>query len=315
MLALGSALYSGLGGGRTMSFSLADVGFSTSYSYKDSETYSVGDVTLPGDGLDTLSIHWLAGDVSVHYHDKNEIIITESAKRELEEHQQLRYRLKGGRLDIQYCESRRVTQLFNNMPSKTLHVYLPTGTTLSLLDLELVSSGASINAGGRTIREVDLETVSGSARFFGIDTRTMDVETVSGSVEINGTADTLNMESVSGSITMRLHGTPREIDVETVSGSIRLYLSKNTGFTANLETVSGSIKTDFATQPTKRTATNGDGKAQYQFETISGSVNLLYDAALDTPMEAPTETSTKPTPTPAPQPTNSDPIPSSKRDF
>ncbi|MDL2319221.1 hypothetical protein LJC74_09160, partial [Eubacteriales bacterium OttesenSCG-928-A19] len=124
----------------------------------------------------------------------------------------------------------------------------------------------------------------------------------------------ISSETVSGSQTYWLAPPLKELDVEAVSGSITVYLSKNTGFTAELDTLSGSISSDFAEMNGRRQARYGDGSAALRFESVSGSVSIMHDAALDATPKPAKESTPAPTATTAPT-TKGEPIPSSHRKY
>lgn len=290
-------------------------GFST-YSYADSEEYtpaSTGHVTL-GDPIDKVAIHWVSGDIHVRFYDGETISISETAGRALEDHEKLYYRVKGGKLTIQYCEARRGLQ-FTNMPSKSLEVLLPASVFYDALDIENISSSLTVE-GTASIRSLDIENVSGSITLSGLTASALDLQTVNGGLNASGTYNIIDVESVSGSLAFRLYALPAGVDVETVSGSVDLALPENTGFSAKLDSVSGSLKSNFA-DATKRQLTYLSAKPLFSFETVSGSVQINRDTSLSSQAQKPEKESkaTKaPEASPSPSP-SSNSVPSAGRSF
>ena len=67
---------------------------------------------------------------------------------------------------------------------------------------------------------------------------------------------------------------PTSIEAETVSGEIILYLPEDTGFTAELDSVSGEFKCDFEVSEKKDRYQSGDSSNYYEFDTVSGDVRI-----------------------------------------
>lgn len=330
--------------------SLNITGFGTAFRYDDSGEYTPGSASVSTQSIRQIDIHWVAGEVRFIAYDGDTIQFSETAGRALDTDEQLHYRVKNDKLTLQYRASGRLAQLFSNTPAKTLEVLVPASMALDALKIENVSSIIAIEGGGMAIPSVDIETVSGSVSLAGLTGRSLDVESVSGAVKVAGDFDAVDLENVSGSITVaaqgntlelsstsgsmdvqgafqeisaeivsgnqtyRLTRTPTAMRAESVSGGITLYLTKAYGFNASLDSLSGSLRSDFAMQSDKHHASFGDGKASLRFETVSGGVSLLYDASL----EAAATPTPSPKPSATPDPGNSfstDPIPASQRKF
>lgn len=296
-------------------FSFADIGsfgFTTSFAYDDPGEYTTapGTISIPQGKIDQLDINWLSGEVNVTVYNGSDIQIYEEASRELKDNEVLRYRNKGDKLTIQYCESRSGFG-FNNMPSKKLYVNIPASLSLNSLDIENISSSIHVQASGMYIRTVDIESVSGSIDISNLTGRELNVENVSGSLHVDGAFDSIDAQSVSGSQYYRLAYVPKGVDIESISGSISFDLPKEGGFTVRLDSVSGSISSDLAEVVGRNSATHGDGKSVFDIETVSGSVNIHHDSSLD----AVAKKEVQPVVTPSPTPVGGESIPSSQRSY
>ena len=62
--------------------------------------------------------------------------------------------------------------------------------------------------------------------------------------------------------------------MDGVSGRITIALPETAGFTAKLDTVSGSLSCAFPGTLGSDLVVVGDGNADYSFDTVSGSVSI-----------------------------------------
>ncbi|MDO4573392.1 MAG: DUF4097 family beta strand repeat-containing protein [Clostridia bacterium] len=248
--------------------------------------------------LSELEIDWIAGDVEIVAGTGQEIVLTETSDSELTESQTMRCRLSGGKLQVEYCDNlRNVWQWFlggsYNMPSKSLRVELPASAAATLRELDIETVSANVLVSTNCGRSLDVESVSGSVRYEGLDMNELSVTTVSGDIGIVGcTADELDVECVSGDVTaggsygkldaestsgdieLSSDAVPREVEASTVSGRITLYLPRDAGFTARLETVSGELTSEFSVVMASNRLTSGDGACRCSFESVSGDVEI-----------------------------------------
>lgn len=331
-IVLFAALMAGISGFSFAGISLT--GLSGVFTYDDAAEYTAGGASVAAGGIREIDIHWVAGAVKVQVYGGDTIQFSETASRALETDEMLHYRIKNGKLILQYRKAGGLGQLLTNTPDKALELLLPSSLVLEELSIENVSSEVDIQGRQTRIRAVDIETVSGSVALSGVYGDLLDVESVSaslslsgdfaeaklenvsGSLLMEGSFELIKAEAVSGSQTYRLVTTPNSLRAESVSGSIQVYMAKDAGFRASLDTVSGSIQSDFATLNGRHDASFGDGKGSFQFETVSGNVTLAYDDTL-TPRATPTPAPVSPSPSPArTEPAGgTDAIPSSQRQF
>jgi DUF4097 and DUF4098 domain-containing protein YvlB len=140
-------------------------------------------------------------------------------------------------------------------------VWLPVDTNLS--EIELVNGSLNIeNVSG----EVEANVVNGSIKATGL-TKNSEINSVNGSVKVY-------YQSVSSDL--------KDIDIETVNGSIKLYLPSDVGANLDLDTLHGSIKTDFGLSSQENTFTGhnlrgtiGSGDIDINMESVNGSIKVL----------------------------------------
>lgn len=153
-------------------------------------------------------------------------------------------------------------------------------------DLEASSVSGNVVATSTAGRS-ELESVSGDVIVRNATGR-LDASVVSGDVEIEGgMLDSLDAESVSGSIFCAAAPTPRgRFTLETMSGSVELVVSATINADFDIETYSGSIKNQIGPAPRRTDEygpgkelrfTNGSGGARISIESFSGSVKIQTD--------------------------------------
>lgn len=222
------------------------------YSYENAQGYSAGACEIE-EPIYNLDIDWLAGNVTVEYHEDDCIAVTEESNGRPGNVGELRYRLDGNTLRIRYAAPGRLTY----RGSKDLTVLLPEGTSLGELSVDTVSAnvyGEDISAG-----KVSIDTVSGDVRVSVLgELRDFEADTASGNVELYLPAN--------ASI---------ELDADTVSGDVKLYLPANASFELETDTVSGDVFTDFACTRRGDTYTCGTGGMELDMDTVSGDMSVL----------------------------------------
>ncbi|MCL2519027.1 MAG: DUF4097 domain-containing protein [Oscillospiraceae bacterium] len=234
-----------------------------------------GNDSVPAAGIDTIVIDWISGNVDVKYYTGSEIQIYEKASRNMDDREKMHYRVRGNELRIIYsANSMGINFSFLNNLSKSLEVLVP--IDLTLLSIDVVSSKITVENMKTDILKCD--TVSGSVTADNVTAKyELRVNTVSGKVTLNNTTcpKILKTDSVSGSMEFDLVVCPDSINTDTVSGSVKIYLPENDGFTARLDSVSGSLKCDFQSQVENKRITYKNGGANFRFDSVSGSVSIF----------------------------------------
>jgi len=120
-----------------------------------------------------------------------------------------------------------------------------------------------------------INSVSGSILIEDLKARKTEVNNVSGRIEIENCEGKLKTGNVSGRTVISLDKLKNNITAESVSGKIEINLPEESDFTADFETVSGSVKADFEKHGKKEgTISNGSRTYDLQFETVSGSIEV-----------------------------------------
>jgi len=140
-------------------------------------------------------------------------------------------------------------------------IWLPSDTNLD--DIELVNGSLTIN---NVSGEVNAQVVNGSIKATGL---TMDSELSSVNGSIKATYQSFSQHI-------------KDIELETVNGSIKLYLPSDINAKLDLETMHGSIKTDFGLSSQENVFTGhnlrgdiGTGAVDISMESVNGSIKVM----------------------------------------
>ena len=258
-------------------------------NYEHPEKYTVGGAAF-FDTVERVELHWLSGSVTVTGHTGNEIRFSETANRHLNNDLRMRYWLDGSTLRIQFCKSGKWNL---NGLEKELNLQLPE-RLLESLEVDTVS--ARVNLEGLAVKDLELDSVSGAARFRDcqvsdrarVDStsgsvkaaltgalREWKADTVSGSVELTvPEVGDFDVNTTSGSVSLTAEEAPKALDVDTVSGSVSLCLPADADFTLDFDTVSGSFSSELACKTESGRRVFGKGSGEYSIDTTSGSVYI-----------------------------------------
>jgi len=273
----------------------------------DDRRYTVGGAVL-SDRVENLDIDWTSGAVTIAYHSKNTVEISETASRALTEDETLRWYLDGTTLRIRYAKPRLVTP---GRLEKKLTVTLPEGTVLESTRIDATSAEVNVPALRTDVFEAEL--TSGDLRASLEEAGTVRVEVTSGGIDLvhTGSADSVRLsgtsadiraslgnvetlhvsttsgpirvgaadagkaefESTSGGVSVTLDAF-RELEIETTSGSVSALIPSAPGFRAEIDTTSGSFESDIALRHGGKAWTCGDESARVEIETTSGDIRL-----------------------------------------
>ncbi len=241
--------------------------------YENADKYAAGGATLT-QTISNLDIEWTLGSVEILHGDVEGITFSETAKVSLSERTSLHYWLDGETLRIHYAQSSTGIH-FGAMPSKALTVTLPRDCTLTILDLEVISTDVFLREVGAQTIEVD--NVSGEIEAtMSALTKRMEMESVSGNVTLtNCQAEHLEVDSTSGNVHIETQATPKEGSIENVSGNVTMtFIEGTAGFTLEVETVSGTFYSALPMTSSGKKHVYGDGSHSLEIETTSGNVRL-----------------------------------------
>ncbi len=255
------------------------------YLGNGSDSYQV-----PASGIEKLKIDWVSGRVDLQIYDGEEICITETSNRQLNEKNSLRYKVSGDTLKIRF---RKNGILFGNLPNKDLQVMLPKRLAQSLQEVQVDAVSAKIEVNDLQAEEMHYETTSGAIHLLGVGAKEIEVDTVSGNLDIEaaqaaevdistvsgatqleGAFGTIHASGVSGQIKVQSSACPDRVSASTVSGGVTLIIPENEGFSVSFDRVSGEFSSDFPITLNEGEGTYKNGGADFIVDTVSGNFSV-----------------------------------------
>ena len=257
------------------------------------EGYSVGNFTL-SDKIDTLEIDWISGEINIHVYDGDTIYAEETASREISEKNRMRYRVNGGTLSIHARKPWRWNFFnFGMNLNKKLTIYIPKTIAENMAFLKIDSVSAAMDLSDITVKNlridnvsgnieinrfisdvIDIDMVSGDAKLNDVTAASLKIDSTSGKCTFNGAVSEVDMDSTSGTVHVVSSIVINKINVDTVSGNATFSIPQISGFTANMDSVSGDFNCSEPLVSKGDSHIYGDGSAQYKFDGVSGDVTI-----------------------------------------
>lgn len=221
------------------------------YSYANGRDYTAGNAKI-SDKVGDIEINWVAGMVNIVRHDGDDIILTEETNRKLPEKKQMHWLLDGKTLRVQYIASGALST--TNM-KKDLTVMLPKDLSLDNMSINVVSA------------TVEVESLQADK---------LKINTVSGRVDaVCGRVNEVDANTVSGALCLTFNRAPEKITAGSVSGAVNIVLPEDAGFRAELDSVSGAVKSSFAMErKDKDLYVCGDESCRIDVNTVSGDLYI-----------------------------------------
>lgn len=223
------------------------------FSYAKADTYQAGNAFVDASQVKNVEINWISGSITLDsLSSSNKVSFQETAKNRIDEDELLHWKMDGSTLIIQWCKN----GIKGPNYGKNLEVSLPSSLSLD---------GISING------------VSADVLLKDIHTNSLAVNSVSGDVELNrGIAGKSKVDSVSGNIRLAYLETPTTITIDTVSGNATITLPKDTGFTAQVSSISGDFRSSIPTTKDEKRYEAGDGSVKITMGSVSGNLKVTY---------------------------------------
>ena len=230
----------------------------SSFTYKNSDKYTMGEAELPAGEISNVEIDWVSGEINVAYHTKDTVIFSETSNKTLNDKTTMYYFVDGDTLHLKFAKSG------NRIPSnlnKELTVYLPEGMELDEVAIDSVS--ADVNITGLTAEKTNVDTISGNIVFE--DVTLIDqakFDTTSGDITANldGNLTTFSADTISGNMECTLTAA-KKVEINSTSGELKLTMEESPE-TLSTETVSGDMTFFLA------------GAEKIDLESINGNINL-----------------------------------------
>lgn len=230
------------------------VSFGMNFDYEDAKLYAAGGGSIDSSKINEIEVEWIDGEIRI-IENRGADIITFSEEGGSEP---MQYLVKGDKLIIKFCKPLR---FMKNVDRKELTIGLPIDKSLNKLAIE------NINGNIKSYVFADIDNVS--------------VESVNGDVDMQGNFENIDCETVSGDIRFFTGKTLHSGDFESVSSDITLELFQTggandiKGFSAEIDSISGKMETDFDVSVVGDVFVYGDGGCELDFDTVSGDVKII----------------------------------------
>lgn len=224
-----------------------------------------------------IKIEWISGSVTVEPGDVQEITFLESGNGT--DKYEMVWKQSGDELVIQYSKGSSTAGFglhFGN-GSKDLTITVPRGWVCDSLELDTASTDLTVR--DMIIREVEIDSANGTAKFENCTVSSLDVDTASGDVTFTGSLSELDFDAASASFTGVLENVPDRVKMDSMSGDLALTLPEDAGFTVSLDAMSSDFSSDFPTVKKNKSYVCGDGHCKIDVDAMSGDVSILKQSA------------------------------------
>lgn len=245
-------------------FALSGCSFMSSVIYANAEQYTVGNAKIT-DKIENIEIDWIDGSVNIVSHAENTFLLTEKAGDGITDELRLHWWLENTTLHVKFAKSGKNLWLFR-AGNKELTLTVP--ETLSFGDISINSASAKISVGNLAAESLSISTASGDMNV-GCTANTVKLNSASGSIELNqnGKAEKIGIDTASGKINADL-GQSDQVELESVSGKINVTAASVDSL--SVKATSGAVSGTFEVTP-----------SECKLRAVSGDVTLILPDAPD----------------------------------
>ncbi len=224
-----------------------------------------------------IKIEWISGSVTVEPGDVQEITFLESGNGT--DKYEMVWKQSGDELVIQYSKDSSIAGfgLHFGDGSKDLTVTVPRGWVCDSLELDAASTDLTVR--DMIIREMEIDSASGTAKFENCTVSSLDVDIAFEDVTFSGSLNELDFEAASASFTGVLENVPNLVKMDSMSSDLTLTLPEGAGFTVSLDAMSSDFSSDFPTVKKNKSYVCGDGHCKIDVNAMSCDVSILKQSA------------------------------------
>lgn len=190
------------------------------------------------------------------------------------------YKLEGGRLEIDIDRGLTLPHSFTSTNLR-LRVKIPESLSGDL-ELQSVSGAVKLRSPGAAPFEgnVSAGSVSGRVYVEGLEARNIELGAVSGDVEFLGSADQLDVKTVSGVMMLKLNELRGNGRLETTSGNLEVTCEAPLNHEIELTSTSGTLELERpeanvkVIEDRRIEATAGSGQFTLELSTVSGNISV-----------------------------------------
>ncbi len=150
--------------------------------YDDTDYQTGSGTVLDYGGVTGIDIEWVGGTVIISKNTaEDEIDIRESAAKDLEEWQNMRYKVENGILYIKYTAPKNY-EIWKTCPSKQLNLKIPPSLITNLETVNISSTSANVSITALSANSIKIDSVSGKTQLDKCLAQSMDLKSVSGNI-------------------------------------------------------------------------------------------------------------------------------------
>lgn len=221
------------------------------YRYDDASRYTAGESEITGK-ISAIDIDWVSGDIAVARYDGDRIILKETSSRRLKASEQVHWLVDDGTLYVRFVRS---GTRYSRLLGKELTLLLP--EDLQLEDIHIITVTSDVEGDLPAAAEVILQGVSSNMDVTFAETKAVEVDTVS------------------GDLTLRFPVAPESISADAVSADITIQLPQEAGFTAELDSISGDLAGRLLDSAASgKHYVRGDGACRIDADAVSGNLTI-----------------------------------------
>ncbi len=224
-----------------------------------------------------IEIEWAAGSITIQPDEKVQSIhVTEYCPSDSD--YEMVMKQSGQTLDIRFCKDSLKLSSFGTTVEdirKDLIIVVPVDWVCNSIEIDAAATDVDIH--DLRINELDFDGASGNLILDNCSIVELDIDTASGDVEFTGTLNDLDFDAASAKFTGEFFQVPNHLNLDAMSGDLDIILPEHCWFTCELDTMSGSFNTDFATTQENGIHVHGnkDNACHIKISALSGDVRIL----------------------------------------
>ena len=221
---------------------------------KDAKHYVMGGATFAATEVDDLSIDWLSDSVTIEVYDGEELVISETSDKAMNDSTTMYYYLNAkGTLNINYGKP-GVHLKRENCLNKHLLVRVP--QTMRLEDVEM--------------NGLDHHLVMNGVRCESLELNTMANKVTLNECEV----DNIEINSVISNVEATFSQMPKEMEMNNVSGETVLWVPEDAGITLEMAGMMSDFRSELPVVKKWDKKVIGNGACKIECNAVGGELNI-----------------------------------------
>lgn len=240
--------------------------------FGNSNFTETGNAQIEASGIKDINLDWAAGSVDFTINEGNDIILTESSSGSFSRAQEMRWKVSGSTLSIDYGNGFSCM----NFAQKHLEISIPKSLADNLGKIKIEGASGEYFLQGLACEELRLGLASGRINAYDMEVGDLNIDNASGEIIVTGNVSgEIKTDTASGSINIESEKEmPESINSSLASGNISISIPENDGFTVDLDKLSGNFHSDFSTQQNGSRHVYKDGSTDIRIDIVSGNFTL-----------------------------------------